>query len=108
MPNLRKTRLCSVGSNAGKATESLASAEIITSKSLEAHQQHGYRLAEAATQTEAARRRVHGSNVAQAQVYLDQQRLRLKAPQRRDQEALVKHQRAIFEIVRQTPDNAHT
>jgi len=65
MPNLRKTRFCSVGSNAGKTIESLAAAEIIASKSLEAHQQHGYRLAEAATQTEAARRRVHGSNVAQ-------------------------------------------
>lgn len=65
MPNLRKTHFCSVGSNAGKTTESLAAAEIIASESLEAHQQHGYQLAEAVAQTEAARRRVHGSNVAQ-------------------------------------------
>lgn len=40
------------------------------------------------------------------QTYLDQQHLRLKAPQRRDQEARVKHQRAILEIMRQMPDNA--
>ena len=40
------------------------------------------------------------------QTYLDQQRLRLKAQQRRDQEARVKHQRAMLKIVRQTPDNA--
>ena len=40
------------------------------------------------------------------QTYLDQQRLRLKAQQRRDLEARVKHQRAMLEIVRQTPDNA--
>lgn len=73
---------------------------------LEAHQQHAYRLAEAAAQTEATKLRSQGSNAAQVQTYLDQQHLRLKAQQRRDQEARVKHQRAMLEIVRQTPDNA--
>lgn len=73
---------------------------------LEAHQQHGYRLAEAAAQAEAAKLRAAGSNAAQVQTYLDQQHLRLKAQQRRDQEARVKHQRAMLEIVRQMPDNA--
>ena len=73
---------------------------------LEAHQQHAYRLAETTAQTEAASLRAHGSNAAQVQTYLDQQHLRLKAQQRRDQEARVKHQRAMLEIVRQTSDNA--
>ena len=73
---------------------------------LEAHQQHAYRLAEATAQTEAAKLRAAGSNSAQVQTYLDQQHLRLKAQQRRDLEARVKHQRAMLEIVRQTPDNA--
>ena len=73
---------------------------------LEAHQQHAYRLAETTAQAEAAKLRSQGSNAAQVQTYLDQQRLRLKAQQRRDQEARVKHQRAMLEIVRQTPDNA--
>ena len=72
----------------------------------EVHQQHAYRLAETAAQTEAAKLRASGSNAAQVQTYLDQQHLRLKAQQRRDQEARVKHQRAMLEIVRQTPDNA--
>jgi pimeloyl-ACP methyl ester carboxylesterase len=73
---------------------------------LEAHQQHAYRLAEATAQTEAAKLRAQGSNAAQVQTYLDQRHLRLKAQQRRDQDARLKHQRAMLEIVRQTPDNA--
>ena len=80
--------------------------KVLGTDTLEAHQQHGYRLAETAAQTEAASLRAHGSNSAQVQTYLDQQHLRLKAQQRRDQEARVKHQRAMLEIVRQTPDNA--
>ena len=80
--------------------------KVLGTDTLEMHQQHAYGLAEAAAQTEAANLRAHGSNAAQVQTYLDQQHLRLKAQQRRDQEARVKHQRAMLEIVRQTPDNA--
>ena len=80
--------------------------KVLGADTLEAHQQHSYRLAEVAAQTEAANLRAHGSNAAQVQTYIDQQHLRLKAQQRRDQEARVKHQRAMLEIVRQTPDNA--
>ncbi|GAA4055878.1 hypothetical protein GCM10022409_48940 [Hymenobacter glaciei] len=80
--------------------------KVLGRDTLEAHQQHTYRLAETTAQTEAAKLRAAGSNSAQVQTYLDQQRLRLKATQRRDQEARVKHQRAMLEIVRQTPDNA--
>ena len=80
--------------------------KVLGRDTLEAHQQHSYRLAEATAQAEAAKLRAAGSNAAQVQTYLDQQHLRLKAQQRRDQEARVKHQRAMLEIVRQTPDNA--
>ena len=80
--------------------------KVLGADTLEAHQQRTYRQAEAAAQTEAASLRAHGSNAAQVQTYLDQQRLRLKTAQRRDQDARVKHQRAMLEIVRQTPDNA--
>ncbi|MCI1186719.1 hypothetical protein MON38_04765 [Hymenobacter sp. DH14] len=80
--------------------------KVLGADTLEAHQQHAYRLAEATAQAEAAKLRASGSNAAQVQTYLDQQHLRLKAQQRRDQEARVKHQRAMLEIVRQTTDNA--
>ena len=80
--------------------------KVLGADTLETHQQHAYRLAEATAQTEAAKLRASGSNSAQVQTYLDQQHLRLKAQQRRDQDARVKHQRAMLEIVRQTPDNA--
>jgi dienelactone hydrolase len=80
--------------------------KVLGRDTLEAHQQHAYRLAEASAQTEAAKLRAAGSNAAQVQTYLDQQRLRLKTQQRRNDEVRVKHQRAMLEIVRQTPDNA--
>jgi len=59
-----------------------------------------------AADQEAARMRANGSNAAQVQTYLDQQRLRQKMAVRRDEDARVKHQRAMLEIVRQTADNA--
>lgn len=68
--------------------------------------QRSYQLAQQKSEEEAASMRAKGSNAAQVQMYLDQQRLRLKATMRRDEENLVKHQRAMLEIVRQTPDNA--
>jgi pimeloyl-ACP methyl ester carboxylesterase len=68
--------------------------------------QRSYQFAQQESEQEAANMRAKGSNAAQVQMYLDQQRLRLKATMRRDEESLVKHQRAMLEIVRQTPDNA--
>lgn len=71
-----------------------------------AQQQRQYRADLLAAEQEAASMRAKGSNSAQVQMYLDQQRLRLKSALRRDEERLVKHQRAMLEIVRQTADNA--
>ncbi|WP_460501232.1 alpha/beta hydrolase family protein, partial [Hymenobacter agri] len=88
------------------ANQAVMYGKVMGRDTLEAHQRHSYQLAEANAQAEAAKLRAAGSNSAQVQTYLDQQHLRLKAQQRRDQEARVKHQRAMLEIVRQTPDNA--
>lgn len=80
--------------------------KVLGNDSTDAQRQRQYQLEAAAAEQEAARLRAHGSNAAQVQTYLDQQRLRQKAAMRRDEENLVKHQRAMLEIVRQTPDNA--
>ena len=71
-----------------------------------AQHQRSYQLAQQETEQQAASMRAKGSNAAQVQMYLDQQHLRLKATMRHNEESLVKHQRAMLEIVRQTPDNA--
>jgi dienelactone hydrolase len=80
--------------------------KVLGQDSTDAVRQRNYRLAVVATEQEAAKMRAQGSNAAQVQTYLDQQRLRQKAAMRRDEENRVKHQRAMLEIVRQTPDNA--
>jgi dienelactone hydrolase len=80
--------------------------KVLGQDSTDAVRQRKYRLAMVAAEQEAAKMRAQGSNAAQVQTYLDQQRLRQKAAMRRDEETLVKHQRAMLEIVRQTPDNA--
>ncbi|MBH8568526.1 alpha/beta hydrolase [Microvirga sp. STS02] len=80
--------------------------KVLGQDSTDAQRQRKYRLDQVAAEQEAARLRAHGSNSAQVQTYLDQQRLRQKMAMRRDEENLVKHQRAMLEIVRQTPDNA--
>ena len=80
--------------------------KVLGHDSTDAQRQRKYRLNQVAAEQEAAKMRAHGSNSAQVQTYLDQQRLRQKMAVRRDDEALVKHQRAMLEIVRQTPDNA--
>ena len=108
---LAPTFVVAVAAGGLTGSEMLANQPVMYGKvlgrdTLEAHQQHAYRLAETTAQTEAAKLRASGSNAAQVQTYLDQQRLRLKSQLRRDQEARVKHQRAMLEIVRQTPDNA--
>jgi pimeloyl-ACP methyl ester carboxylesterase len=80
--------------------------KVLGQDSTDAQRQRKYRLDQLAAEQEAAKMRAHGSNSAQVQTYLDQQRLRQKMAMRRDEENLVKHQRAMLEIVRQTPDNA--
>ena len=79
--------------------------KVLGQDSTDAQRQRKYRLDQLAAEQEAAKMRAHGSNSAQVQTYVDQQRLRLKMAMRRDEEALVKHQRAMLEIVRQTSDN---
>ncbi|GAC1381492.1 MAG: hypothetical protein NVS3B25_14950 [Hymenobacter sp.] len=80
--------------------------KVLGHDSTDAQRERHYRSELLAAEQEAAKMRTHGSNAAQVQTYLDQQRLRQKAARRRDEESLVKHQRAMLEIVRQTPDNA--
>ncbi|WP_216680024.1 alpha/beta hydrolase [Hymenobacter siberiensis] len=88
------------------ATQPTMYGKVLGNDSTDAQRQHKYRLDQVAAEQEATKMRAHGSNSAQVQTYLDQQRLRQKMAMRHDEEALVKHQRAMLEIVRQTPDNA--
>ncbi|GAA3974453.1 alpha/beta hydrolase [Hymenobacter antarcticus] len=80
--------------------------KVLGQDSTDVQRQHQYQRELLAAGQEAVKMRAHGSNAAQVQTYLDQQRLRQKAALRRDDEARVKHQRAMLEIVRQTTDNA--
>ena len=88
------------------ATQATMYGKVLGRDSTDAQRQHQYQRDQLAAEQEAAKLRAHGSNAAQVQTYLDQQHLRQKIAMRRDDEALVKHQRAMLEIVRQTPDNA--
>ena len=88
------------------ATQPTMYGKLLGNDSTDAQRQRKYQLDQVAAEQEAAKMRAHGSNSAQVQTYLDQQRLRQKMALRRDEENLVKHQRAMLEIVRQTPDNA--
>ncbi|MBF9219687.1 alpha/beta hydrolase [Hymenobacter ruricola] len=88
------------------ATQPVMYGKVLGNDTTDLARQHQYERAMRAAEQEAAKLRAHGSNAAQVQTYLDQQRLRQKAAMRRDEESLVKHQRAMLEIVRQTPDNS--
>ena len=70
----------------------------------EAARQRQRLAAQAQAQAEAAAMRREGANAAQIETYLDQQRLRQKAADRKYLDATFKHQKAMLEIVRQTPD----
>ena len=74
--------------------------------STDKQRQRQYQRELAAADEEAAKLRAKGANAAQVQTYLDQQRMKQKMAIRRDEAGLIKHQRAMLEIVRQTPDNA--
>ncbi|WP_082115904.1 alpha/beta hydrolase family protein [Hymenobacter terrenus] len=80
--------------------------KVLGHDSTDAQRQQEYQRQALAAEQEAAKMRTQGSNAAQVQTYLDQQHLRQKTAIRRDEEARIKHQRAMLEIVRQTPDNA--
>ena len=80
--------------------------KVLGQDSTDVQRQRQYQREQRAAEQEAVKMRAHGSNAAQVQTYLDQQHLRQKAALRRDDEARVKHQRAMLEIVRQTTDNA--
>ena len=88
------------------ATQSAMYGKMLGADSTDAHRQRQYHHDQLAAEQEATKMRASGANAAQVQTYLDQQHLRQKAALRRDAENLVKHQRAMLEIVRQTPDNA--
>ncbi|MBO2009962.1 alpha/beta hydrolase [Hymenobacter negativus] len=108
---LAPTFVVALGATGLPGRELLANQPVMYGKvmgqdSTDAQRQHKYRLEMVAAEQAAAKMRAQGSNSAQVQTYLDQQRLRQKVAMRRDEEALVKHQRAMLEIVRQTPDNA--
>lgn len=108
---LAPTFVVAVGAAGLPGHELLANQPVMYGKVLghdttEVQRQHEYQRQARAAEQGAAQMRAQGSNSAQVQTYLDQQRLRLKAAMRRDDEARVKHQRAMLEIVRQTADNA--
>ena len=88
------------------ATQAAMYGKVLGQDSTDTQRQRESQRALLAADQEAAKMRANGSNSAQIQTYLDQQRLRQKAALRRDEEARTKHQRAMLEIVRQTPDNA--
>jgi pimeloyl-ACP methyl ester carboxylesterase len=55
---------------------------------------------------QAEKLRASGSNAAQVETYLEQQRMRQKGEDRKRVDALRKRRRAMLEIVRQTADNS--
>ncbi|WP_460620845.1 alpha/beta hydrolase family protein [Hymenobacter tenuis] len=64
-----------------------------------------YQQNQTATQQQVEKMRADGANAAQIQIYLDQQRLRQKADEKKRLDALQKKQRAMVELVRQNPDD---
>ena len=63
------------------------------------------RAALAAMRLEAEKLRASGANAAQVETYLTQQQLRLRNQERKQAQATLKFQRAMLEIVNQTPNN---
>ena len=70
----------------------------------EAARQRQRLAAQVKAKAEADAMRREGANAAQIETYLDQQRLRQKAADRKYLDANFKHQKAMLEIVRQTAD----
>jgi hypothetical protein len=62
-------------------------------------------LAREVARRQADKLRASGSNAAQVETFLEQQRMRQKAEDRKRTDALRKRRRAMLEIVRQTADN---
>jgi pimeloyl-ACP methyl ester carboxylesterase len=63
------------------------------------------RQAQAAIMAKAKEMRASGSNAAQIDTYVAQQRLKLRSEERRQAEATLKFRRTMLEIVRQTANN---
>ncbi|HEX8424766.1 alpha/beta hydrolase family protein [Hymenobacter sp.] len=63
-------------------------------------------LAREAARRQAEKLRASGSNVAQVETFLEQQRMRQKGEDRKRTDTLRKRRRAMLEIVRQTADNS--
>lgn len=55
--------------------------------------------------SKADKLRASGSNAAQVETYVAQQRLKIKSEERKELEAMLKFRRAMFEIIRQTPND---
>ena len=66
------------------------------------------RQALAAVLAEATKLRASGSNAAQVDTYLSQQRLKMKNEERKQAEATLKARRAMFDIVRQNANDDQT
>lgn len=49
--------------------------------------------------------RTSGSNAAQVETYVSQQRLKIKMQERKELEAMLRFRRSMFEIIRQTPND---
>lgn len=80
-------------------------AEPITSPADTARAGVARRAAWAEVLRKAEQLRTSGSNAAQVETYVAQQRLKIKAVERKELEAMLKFRRAMFEIIRQTPSD---
>jgi pimeloyl-ACP methyl ester carboxylesterase len=63
------------------------------------------RVAWAEVLRKADQLRTSGSNAAQVETYVAQQRLKIKSEERKELEAMLKFRRSMFEIIRQTPND---
>jgi pimeloyl-ACP methyl ester carboxylesterase len=80
-------------------------AEPVTSAADTARMGAARRQAWADVLRKAEELRTSGSNAAQVETYVSQQRLKIKAQERKEVEAMLKFRRSMFEIIRQTPSD---
>jgi pimeloyl-ACP methyl ester carboxylesterase len=80
-------------------------AEPITSPADTARAGAARRAAWAEVMRKADQLRTSGSNAAQIETYVAQQRLKVKSAERKELEGMLKFRRSMFEIIRQTPSD---
>ena len=80
-------------------------AEPVTSAADTARAGAARREAWAEVLRKAEKLRASGSNSAQVETYVAQQRLKVKSEERKELEAMLRFRRAMFEIIRQTPND---